>query len=102
MRAVVAGTYPILAEGTAHLRLAPDSLLLEAVKPPELGEGIVVRVLNPSDRDEVATLHLARPPSACQSLRLDEHPAEHGVTLTDGTVTFAIPAHALRTVLLRF
>ena len=84
-----------------ELALEPPALLLSAVKPVENGDGLIVRVLNPTDGALPATVRVAFAVSAAQAVRLDEEPAADSVTLAADCVRFAVPAHALRSVLLR-
>jgi mannosylglycerate hydrolase len=101
LRGVLGGPAPLLADGRALLALEPRGLLLSACKPAEEGDGVVVRVLNPSDAGSTARLRVGFPITSASSLRLDEEPAAHAVTLDGDTVRFDVPARALRTVLLR-
>jgi alpha-mannosidase len=101
LRGVIAGPEPLLAPGAALLTLAPAALVLSALKPAESGEGIVARVLNPTDADLHATLALGFPVAEARAVRLDEEPADHAVTLKGREVHFTVPAHALRSVWLR-
>ena len=83
------------------LALEPRELLLSACKPAERGEGIVVRVLNPTDRPRTAILRLGVPVDHVVPVRLDEQPVpEHDASLNEGAVRFEIPPRALRSVLL--
>ena len=56
------------------LSLDPDAVLLSAVKPPEEGEGIVIRIYNPTARYLEAVLRVGFPLSGARELRLDESP----------------------------
>ncbi|MCD6541228.1 hypothetical protein J7K76_05260 [Candidatus Bipolaricaulota bacterium] len=56
------------------LFLDPDAVLLSAVKPPEEGEGIVIRIYNPTARYLEAVLRVGFPLSGARELRLDESP----------------------------
>ena len=99
LRGVLAGPEPILYPDTPLLRLEPRTLVLSAVKPAEDGDGIVVRVLNPTDSVTRATLHAGFPVAAALPIRLDETPARLRVATDGARITFDVPAHALRTVL---
>jgi len=100
LRGVIAGPAPLLQDGAPLLTLAPDGLLLTALKPAENGAGIVVRVLNPSATAQRARLQVGFAISSAIAVRLDEEPADHVVSLEGDTVSFDVPPHALRTVLL--
>ncbi|HVU74996.1 MAG TPA: glycosyl hydrolase-related protein [Mycobacteriales bacterium] len=93
-----AGAAPLLAAGTAQLAVAPASLVLSAFKPAESGDGVVVRVLNPTATDVDATVTLARPLAAATSVRLDETPDGGAVQREGATLTVAVPAHGWRTL----
>lgn len=98
---VIAGPQPSWMPDRALLALEPDGLVLSAVKPAESGDGIVVRVLNPTGQPLAAVLRPGFAVSSVRVVRLDEEPAEHAVTLetTDPPVIrFDVPAHALRSV----
>ena len=100
LRGVVAGPAPVLAAGRALLTLAPRALLLSAIKPAERGGGLVVRVLNPTDAPLTAELRPGFPVRAARAVRLDEEPAAEAVEVAGGTVRFAVPPRALRSVVL--
>ena len=101
LRGVFAGPAPLLADGASLIALAPATLVLSALKPAEQGEGIVVRVLNPTDAAARARLHVGFPVSAAAAVRLDEEPAEHAVQRDGEHIEFDVPPHSLRSVLLR-
>jgi len=90
LRAVVAGPAPLVAAGQPLLGLTPASLLLSAVKPAEDGEGMVVRVVNPSDEPASAELRFGIPVRSATLTRLDEVPAGEGATVDGATVTFPV------------
>ncbi len=56
------------------LSLDPETVLLSAVKPPEEGEGIVIRIYNPTARYLEAELRVGFPLSGARELKLDESP----------------------------
>jgi alpha-mannosidase len=101
LRAVPAGDAPLVDPDAALLELAPRQLLLSAVKPASDGTGVVVRVLNPTEHTLQAQLRLAGPPASVSAVRLDETPADHDIDVVGGSLTFDVPAHALRSVLAR-
>jgi hypothetical protein len=105
LRAVVAGPDPLVADGVPLFELAPRSLVLSTIKPAADGDGFVVRVLNPTDQTLRAELRLAMTPQSVTAVRLDESPppaesSDDDVDVEGGTVIFAVPPHALRSVLL--
>jgi len=101
LRGVIGGASPLLADGRALLALEPRRLLLSAVKPAEQGDGLVVRVLNPSDAALTARLRVGFSVVSAAAVRLDEEPAEHTVTIDGDTIRLEVPPRALRSVLLR-
>jgi mannosylglycerate hydrolase len=98
LRAVPCGAAPLVPEGRALLELAPRALVLSALKPAECGEGLVVRVLNPTDSAHEATLALGFRFARAEALRLDESPAGETVRREGDLLRFAVPAHALRSI----
>ncbi len=100
MRGVIGGAMPLVHDGDALLALAPAALLVSAVKPADGRSGTVVRVLNPTDSPLDAELRLGFPVSAAHAVRLDEEPSDERVELVGNGVHFAVPPHALRSVLL--
>jgi alpha-mannosidase len=101
LRAVPAGDTPLLEPGVPLLALAPDGLVLSAMKPAESGAGAVVRVLNPTGEPLDADLSFGVPVRAAASVRLDETPDGGAVTLAGATVRLTVGPHALRSVLVR-
>ncbi|MFN8543772.1 MAG: glycosyl hydrolase-related protein [Candidatus Binatia bacterium] len=101
LHGVVGGAAPLLEPGRALLALEPPELVLSALKLAETGEGIVVRVLNPTDLERTAVLRVGFPVREAASVRLDEEPSPEPVTLDHDTIRLPVPAHALRTILLR-
>jgi hypothetical protein len=100
LRGVIGGAAPLLEAGVGLLALDPPSLVLSAVKPPERGDGIVVRVLNPTDSVAAATLRVNLPFKTATAVRLDEETESHRVDLDGSVVRFEVPPHALRSILL--
>jgi mannosylglycerate hydrolase len=98
LRAVPAGEAPLVPAGRALLELSPRALLLSALKPAEQGEGVVVRVLNPTDAAHEAALRLGFPFASAEAVRLDETPTGDGLARHGDTLRFTVPPHALRSV----
>jgi mannosylglycerate hydrolase len=99
---VLAAPRALLPSGLPLLALEPRDLLLSACKPAERGDGIVVRVLNPTAHPHTAVLRLGVPVEHVVPVRLDEEPAPQlEASLRGGAARFEVPPHALRSVLLR-
>ena len=98
MRAVVCGDTPLVAEGEPLLAVDPPSLLISALKPAEAGDGIVLRLSNPTGAVQEACVTLGFPFERVESLRLDEEPADYPVSREGATLRFSVPPHALRTL----
>jgi alpha-mannosidase len=101
-RAVVAGSDPLIAPDKPLLQIRPRGVLLSALKPAESGEGMILRLLNPTDDELSAEVELGFPVSQAVSVRLDETEEERAVGLSAGLLTLPVGAHALRSVLLRY
>jgi len=98
--ALLGGPAPLLPAGEALLALEPSGLVLSSLKPAENGDGIVVRLLNPTGVPLTAILRPGFPVRAVRAVRLDEEPASDSVTFDRGVVRFEVSPHALRSVLL--
>jgi mannosylglycerate hydrolase len=98
LRAVAAGGTALLPAERAQLRIEPAEILLSALKPAEQGEGVVVRLLNPTDTGVEARLTVGFPFRAAESLCLDERPADFPLTVRDQVITLPLPPHAVRTL----
>ena len=80
--------------GVAMIELGPGPHILSALKPAERGDGIVVRVLNPSDAAATAALRVGFPLTCATAVRLDEEPAQHRIEL-DGQTVLVEPGSGL-------
>lgn len=99
LSAVEAGPTGLLAEGRALLTVGPAPLTLSAVKPAEDGDGFVVRVWNPGEKEIDADVVVGATVRGCRSVRLDEEP-DGGAVRRDGSrLTFTVPPRATRSVL---
>src|SRR5262249_4863669 len=101
LRGVIAGPHPVLEPNASLLALEPSPLILSAVKPAEDGDGVVVRVLNPTQGGLTAILRVGFPFAAASAVRLDESSAAQRIERAGDRVHFDVPAHALRSVWLR-
>jgi alpha-mannosidase len=100
LRGVLGGDAPILPSDASLLELDAHHCVLSACKPSQDGDGIVVRVLNPTDEPDDVTLHLGRDVRRARPVGLDEQPSDSLVTHNGRDVGFEVPPHALRSVLL--
>jgi len=85
----------------ALVSLQPDNLVLSAAKPAARSPGWVLRLFNPSDRDEVAELTLGQPAKQVQAVRLDEEPLAEPSLWHDGAqIRIACPTKKIVSLLL--
>jgi len=101
LRGVIGGDAPLLDGGRALLSVEPSSVVVSALKPADAGEGIVLRLLNPTDAPIDARVQLGFPVAAAELVRLDEGALGEGLGIIDGLLHVVVPAHALRSLLLR-
>lgn len=99
---VLGGDAPLLAAGASLLELDARRCVLSACKPAQDGDGVVVRVLNPTDESEPARLRFGLEVRRVQPVGLDEQPVEHLVTHHGSEVELPVPPHALRSVRVNF
>lgn len=89
-----------LPSDVSLLRIDNPNVQLEAVKPAESGEGLAVRLYNPSPEPQTATLHLAAPLKNAARANLNEEPI--GPLHPDGpAVTLDLEPYKIVTVLLK-
>jgi len=98
LRAVAAGAEPPVPAGVPLLELEPRALLLSAFKPAESGDGVVLRVLNPSEQPIRARIRLGFSVSTATLVRLDETPLAAPFSIENGEVRLEVPAKALRSL----
>jgi len=101
LRAVLGGAAPRVEDGRSLLSLSPAPLELSACKPAEDGDGLVVRVLNPTGGALDATVALGFEVAAAEAVRLDETPVDEPVDRDGSVLRLPVPAHALRSVRIR-
>ncbi|HXJ36509.1 MAG TPA: glycosyl hydrolase-related protein [Candidatus Eisenbacteria bacterium] len=99
LRGVIGGPSPRLASGDSLLAVEPREVVVTAVKPAEEGDGVIVRLLNPTDAPVAAVVRFGVAPRHARAVRLDEEPAPHAIVLEGDTVRMDVPPHALRSVL---
>ncbi len=102
VRGVLGGDAPVLAGDTSLLELDARGCVLSACKPAPDGDGIVVRVLNPTDTSEPVRLRFGREVGRVHAVGLDEQPVEYPLTHRGREVELPVPAHALRSVRVSF
>jgi mannosylglycerate hydrolase len=98
LRAVVCGEVPLVADREPILGVEPHTLILSAFKPAEHGEGIVLRISNPTAMTQQARITFHVPFERSQALRLDETPEIFPISREGQTLCFSVPPHALRTI----
>jgi alpha-mannosidase len=98
MRAVIGDDAAVLAENRPLLTLESERSLLSACKPAEDGDGIVVRVLNPSDDPDQVLVRFGIDVATAQAVLLDETPADDPVAHDKGIISMIVMPHSLRSV----
>jgi alpha-mannosidase len=95
-RAAEIGLWGVFGDSAppSMLELDSERCELSACKPAEDGDGIIVRVLNPTDEPDQAHLRFGFAVDDVAPVRLDEQPVDQGDPRT-------VPPHALRTVRIR-
>ncbi len=101
LRAVFAGERPLLASGLPLLEVEPREVQVTACKPALANGALVVRLLNPTDAAIVTHLRFGFAAQHVELVRLDETPLQPTIATADGSCTITIPAHALRSLLVR-
>jgi hypothetical protein len=87
-----------LADGVSLLTVEGGHALLSACKPAVDGDGMIVRVLNPSADPDDVTLRFGFDLAGATAVRLDESPVDDDVARVGRTVSFTVRPHALRSV----
>ena len=106
LRAVPAGDAVLGEPGGPMVEVAPDEVVLSALKPADDGEGLVVRLINPGPDPVESRVTLGFPVAEVESVRLDETPDRGPVTIEAhpagrAELRLTVGAHGLRTVRLR-
>jgi alpha-mannosidase len=100
LHGAIVGAGPLLPAGLSLVAISPPSVLLSALKPAARGDGIVLRLLNPTDDALDAVVRLGFPVASARAVRIDEAPDDWPVHFSDRSLRVGVPAHALRTVML--
>ncbi|KAA3618927.1 MAG: hypothetical protein DWQ05_06055 [Calditrichaeota bacterium] len=66
------GTAGTLSPNFSFLKIAPAELILSALKQAEDGEGIVIRIFNPTEKDCAGKIRLFKEPIAAEIVNLEE------------------------------
>jgi mannosylglycerate hydrolase len=101
LRAVIAGDTAPLPPETPLLAITPRQVLLSACKPAEDGDGLIVRLLNPTDVALPTEAYVGLPLAGVESVRLDETPDGNELHHDGKTVHLTVGPHALRSLRLR-
>ena len=100
-----AGPDPLLEDSQGLLALEADAAVLSALKPAEDGDGLVARVLNPTDAPDEVALRWGLPIAEALAVRLDERLEEQDRAPIRGiepnAVQLVVLPHALRSVRVR-
>ncbi|MEE9413753.1 MAG: glycosyl hydrolase-related protein [Acidimicrobiales bacterium] len=100
LRGVVAGPEPMLEADKSLLAVSNDAIVISALKPADDGEGIILRLLNPTDDQLDADVSLGFEPAEVWLARLDETAIEM-VPLDNHGFRTQVEPHALITYRLR-
>jgi alpha-mannosidase len=100
LHGAIVGAGPLLPSGFALVAISPPSVLLSALKPAAHGDGIVLRLLNPTDDPLDAVVRLGFPVASARAVRIDEEPDDWPVDFRRGEIRVSVPRHASKTVLL--
>ncbi|MEO1916254.1 MAG: glycosyl hydrolase-related protein, partial [Myxococcales bacterium] len=98
LKAVACGDEPLVPAGEPLVQVEPSSVVVSAFKPSESGDGVVLRVLNPTKAPQEARVTLGFPFERVEALRLDEELDAFSISRDGPTLQFLVPAHALRTL----
>jgi len=90
-----------IPERVAGPTLVGEGLVFSAMKPAEVGQGVVLRCYNALARAVRGEWRVPWPLASAELARLDETPLAPLEVLRDGVIGFAAPPRAVMTVLLR-
>jgi hypothetical protein len=98
LRAAPVGAEPVIPDGTSLVAISPSDLVLSALKPAEDGDGLVVRILNPTHEARRAVITFGLPVRGVVSVRLDETPDGGAVTRRADQIELDVAPHRLRSL----
>jgi alpha-mannosidase len=98
LRGVIAGPNPLLDPDRSLVSVQGEGVVLEAVKPAESGDGLIIRLSNPTDEPREARIETGFSIARAEAVRLDETPNDHEIESAAQMVRMVIPRRALRTV----
>jgi alpha-mannosidase len=86
----------------SFVHVAPDAVVISAIKRAESGEGLIVRLYNPGDQPQETALTLGAPLVGVSEVRLDEEPLDdeaHGeVTVSENVARLTVKGGQVRTL----
>jgi hypothetical protein len=105
LQAVLGGPDPRLADGASLLAIEPRAVWLSGCKAAEDGDGVIVRLLNPTGEAHDAVLTAGFDLRDAAPVRLDEcgdtSSADGSYAVEDREIRLVVPPHALRSVRVR-
>lgn len=91
------GTFPL---SNSLLHISPADLQMASVKKSQSGDGIVIRLYNPTDTAIEGALTLAKDIKAAYETKLDESDPRPLTIRKDGAVKLSVPSGKISTILL--
>ncbi len=98
LRGVIAGPDPLFEPGRSLLAIGDDRVVLSALKPADDGDGLILRLLNPTDEPRDVNIELGFLMTDVESVRLDEVTPMGDVAHDGSTIRVDIGARSLRTL----
>ena len=89
------------APAAARITLEGEGLVCSAIKPPETGEGIVLRCFNCTDQPVTGRWIVEAPIESAIAVRADETPIERLATTNPHEVAFVAPPRRMVTTLIK-
>lgn len=101
LRGVIAGSDPLFPPGEALLKIDDEQVVLSALKPADDGDGMILRLLNPTVENRVVGVEFGFAVISVEAVCLDEVTQVGDVAYDGGAVRVEIGPGALRTVRVR-